>query len=133
MLFNGDVSFQLKMALVDKRLPVATPDDGHTLVAGHLKHQVGQLLEPGPVDKLSVHAQWIKIHSFAGQVLRLHRLRLALPDILALFLHGTQSLRHVEGEGAPCSAFNILRHSQGGTARSSHQRPRPSSFASVSS
>ena len=69
MLFNGDVSFQLKMALVDKRLPVATPDDGHTLVAGHLKHQVGQLLEPGPVDKLPVHAQRIEINGFAGQVL----------------------------------------------------------------
>ena len=56
------------MALVDERLPVATPDDFGVLVSGHLKHQVGQLFEPGPVHELPVHAQRIEIHSFAGQV-----------------------------------------------------------------
>jgi len=65
-----------------------------------------QLLESGPVNDFPVHAQRIEIHSFAGQVLRLHRLRLAQPDILALLLLGAQSFRHVEREGAPCSAFD---------------------------
>ena len=97
---------QLEMALVDESLPMATPDDFCALVAGHLLHQFCQLLEPGPVNDFPVHAQRIEIHSFAGQVLRLHRLRLALLDILALFLHGTQSLRHIEREEATSSALN---------------------------
>jgi len=77
-----------------------------TISVGHLLHQVCQLLESGPVNDFPVHAQRIEIHSFAGQVLRLHRLRLAQPDILALLLLGAQSFRHVEREGAPCSAFD---------------------------
>lgn len=61
------------MALVDERLPVASPDDFNALVAGHLKHQVGKLFEPGPVHLLPIHRQWVQVNRFPCKVLAVHR------------------------------------------------------------
>ena len=57
LIYGAASIFKLEVALVDKGLPMSTPDDFGALVAGHLKHQVCQLLEPGPVNLLPVHAQ----------------------------------------------------------------------------
>ena len=61
------------MALVDERLPMATPDNFGVLVSGHLKHQVGQLFEPGPVHLLPIHRQRVQVNRFPCEVLAVHR------------------------------------------------------------
>ena len=94
------------MALVDERLPVATPDDFRVLVAGHLKHQVGQLFEPGPVHLLPIHRQRLQVDRCPSEVLSVHRPRFALPHILALLLLRSQPFRHIKRVRATRSALD---------------------------